>query len=64
MLTIKRYLFPLILKIVKLLTASAVGKTDCTSTKLDQSAFLATLYQLSKASQQSVCFSPYSRKRR
>lgn len=64
MLTIKRYLLPLMLKTVKLPTASAVGKTDCTSIKFDQLALLATLYQLSKGLLQSLWLRVYSLKRR
>lgn len=64
MLTIKRYLLPLILKTVKLLTDSALGKVVWTSIKFDYLALLATLNQLSKASLQSAWLSEYSRSRR
>ena len=44
MLTIKRYLFPLILNTVKLPTASALGKITRTSIRLVHLALLAILY--------------------
>ena len=44
MLTIKRYLFSLILNTVKLPTASALEKTTWTSIKLVHLALLAILY--------------------
>jgi hypothetical protein len=46
----RRYVFPLILKTVKLFTDSAVLYTVCTSIKLVHFALPATLYQLFKAS--------------